>query len=116
VQFYLDLAGILRQSNNPDVRFILGPAEDEQMVQRLVGEKVERPKDVDALAQVLASASLYIGNDSGVSHLSGVLGTPTIALYKRTDPEIWGVVGRRVVNLQSQDENVALAKIKKCLT
>lgn len=116
VQFYLKLAQILRESNYPDVRFILGPAEDEQMVRRLAGEKVGRPKDVVALAQVLAGASLYIGNDSGASHLSGILGTPTIALYKRTDPKVWGVVGRRVVNLQSKDENTALAKIKKCLT
>jgi ADP-heptose:LPS heptosyltransferase len=113
VQFYLDLAGILRQSNYPDVRFILGPVEGEQIVQRLVGERIDRPKDVVALAQVLAGASLYIGNDSGVSHLSGILGTQTITLYKTTDPKVWGVVGRGVINLQSQDENAVLAKIKK---
>jgi ADP-heptose:LPS heptosyltransferase len=107
------LAQILRELHDPDVRFILGPAEGEQIGRKLAGEKVERPKDVVALAQVLAGASLYIGNDSGVSHLSGVLGTPTIALYKATDPEIWGVVGRKVINLQSNDEIVALAKIKK---
>ena len=115
-QLYLEFARILRALHYLDVRFILGPAEDEQMVRRLPGEKIERPKDVVALAHVLAGASLYIGNDSGVSHLAGILGTPTIALYKTTDPAVWGVVGPRVIHLQCKDEHTALAKIKKCLT
>ncbi len=115
LQFYLDLAEMLRHSNYADVRFILGPAEDEQMVQGLAREKIHRPKDVEALAQELACASLYIGNDSGVSHLSGVLGTPTIALYKKTDPEVWGVLGRRVINIQSSDEDLSLRKIQEFL-
>jgi ADP-heptose:LPS heptosyltransferase len=115
LQFYLDLAEMLRQSNYADVRFILGPAEDEQMIQGLVREKIHRPKDVEALAQMLACASLYIGNDSGVSHLSGVLGTPTIVLFKTTDPEVWGVLGRRVMNIQSSNEDSALEKIQEYL-
>jgi heptosyltransferase-3 len=48
------------------------------------------------LAALLARATLFIGNDSGVSHLSALLGTPTLALFGPTDPAIWAPRGPRV--------------------
>ena len=76
---------------------------------------IDLPEDVEALARLQAGASLYIGNDSGASHLAGVLGTPTIALYKVTDPEVWGVMGRRVTNLKAENEDSALQQIREYL-
>ncbi len=114
--FYRNLANILRQSGYYKIRFIFGPVEKEKMNKEdLTGEWIESPKDVERLADLLSSASLYIGNDSGVSHLSGFLSTPTIALYKTTDPKIWGVLGKRVTHISADDEKSALSKIKECL-
>jgi heptosyltransferase-3 len=67
------------------------------------------------LADLLSRASLYIGNDSGVSHLAGFLGITTIALYKTTDSKIWGVSGKKVTHISADDEKSALRKIKECL-
>jgi ADP-heptose:LPS heptosyltransferase len=64
-----------------------------------------------ALAELLLYSSLYIGNDSGVSHLAGFVGTPTIALYKTTDPGIWGVLGKNVAHITAEDEDSALLMI-----
>jgi ADP-heptose:LPS heptosyltransferase len=47
------------------------------------------------LAALLARVALYVGNDSGVSHLSSFLGTPTLALFGPTDPAIWAPRGPR---------------------
>jgi ADP-heptose:LPS heptosyltransferase len=44
----------------------------------------------------LATASVYIGNDSGVSHLAAAVGTPVLALFGPTDPKIWAPRGERV--------------------
>jgi len=79
------------------------------------GELIERPKDVKALAYLLSHASLYIGNDSGVSHLAGFVGTQAIVLYKTTDPKIWGALGRNVTHIPTDEEESALRMIQECL-
>ena len=47
-------------------------------------------------AAVLARAALYVGNDSGMTHLAALLGVPTVALFGATDPRVWSPRGRRV--------------------
>ena len=48
------------------------------------------------LGALLARASLYVGNDSGVSHLAAAWGSPTLALFGPTDPAVWCPVGPKV--------------------
>jgi heptosyltransferase-3 len=45
------------------------------------------------LAQWLAGASLYIGNDSGITHLAAAAGIPTLALFGETNPAVWAPRG-----------------------
>jgi ADP-heptose:LPS heptosyltransferase len=44
----------------------------------------------------LAKARLYIGNDSGISHLAAAAGTPVLALFGPTDPAVWAPRGPNV--------------------
>ena len=48
------------------------------------------------LAALLARVALYIGNDSGVTHLAALVGAPTLALFGPTNPAIWSPPGSRV--------------------
>ena len=48
------------------------------------------------LAAILSQCSLFIGNDSGITHLAAALGVPTIALFGPTDPYVWGPRGKKV--------------------
>lgn len=45
------------------------------------------------VAGVLANCHLYLGNDSGITHLAAALGVPTLALFFTTDPSVWGPRG-----------------------
>jgi ADP-heptose:LPS heptosyltransferase len=54
------------------------------------------------LAALLSFASLFIGNDSGISHLAAALNIPTIALFGPTDPYVWAPRGNRAFWLQGQ--------------
>jgi len=41
------------------------------------------------LAEMIAQAKIYIGMDSGPTHLASALGIPTIAIFGPTDPGVW---------------------------
>ncbi|MBN1351148.1 hypothetical protein JXJ21_17135 [candidate division KSB1 bacterium] len=116
LQFYRDIADELARLGYVDVRFIFGPVERETINPHdLSGARIEQPENAAALAQLLAGAALYIGNDSGVSHLSGILGTRTIALYKNTDPRVWGALGQEVKHIVAADERTAFSEIMRVL-
>ena len=47
-------------------------------------------------AAVLANAKLYVGNDSGITHLAAALGRPVIAIFGPSDPGRFGPRGKSV--------------------
>jgi len=55
-----------------------------------------RIDDLYELACWLAQASLYIGNDSGITHLAAAVGTPLLAIFGATDPAVWAPRGPHV--------------------
>ena len=77
-----------------------GPADHASVeaVRALVGSssKIVREVDVSTVAGILSQIHLYIGHDSGISHLAGLIGTPTVVLFGPTDPERWAPRGRHV--------------------
>lgn len=52
------------------------------------------------LADWIAGARLYIGNDSGITHLAAAIGVRTLALFGATAPETWAPRGENVTVLQ----------------
>lgn len=54
------------------------------------------------VAAQIQRARCYLGNDSGLSHLAGLLGVPTVALFGPTDPAVWRPLGPAVVAVRSQ--------------
>jgi ADP-heptose:LPS heptosyltransferase len=69
-----------------------------------LGVRLLRDVALPRLAAVLAASRLYIGNDSGVTHLAAALGVPTIAIFGPTAPEVWGPRGRQVRVIESSWE------------
>jgi heptosyltransferase III len=55
-----------------------------------------RIDDLYELACWLARARLYIGNDSGITHLAAAAGAPVLALFGPTDPAVWAPRGPNV--------------------
>lgn len=48
------------------------------------------------LAELLQSASAFVGHDSGITHLAAALGIPTLALWGPTNPSVWRPLGPNV--------------------
>lgn len=70
------------------VEWCAGPEED------LPGAR--RFDDLYELARWLAGARLYLGNDSGISHLAAAAGAPVVVLFGPSDPGVWAPRGRKV--------------------
>ena len=49
------------------------------------------------LAALLSLCGIYIGSDSGVSHLAAAVGIPAIAVFGPTDPRVWAPQGMNAV-------------------
>jgi heptosyltransferase-3 len=83
---FRELAG--RLSRRLRVVWCAGPEDD------LPG--AVRFDDLYELASWLAGARIYIGNDSGPTHLAAAVGTPVVALFGPSDPAVWAPRGSRV--------------------
>lgn len=62
---------------------------------------------IRVLGALLARAGLYVGNDSGVTHLAAAWGAPTLALFGPSDPAQWAPRGPRVSTLRAPDGRMA---------
>jgi heptosyltransferase-3 len=64
-------------------------------------EDAIRFDDLYELGCWLATARVYLGNDSGISHLAAAVGVPVVAIFVATDPRIWAPRGSRVIVLEN---------------
>lgn len=103
IQFFVELTTHL-QSIGKKVVWALGPAEDN--INPPEGIEILNCLPLLDLARFLRGASLYIGNDSGISHIAGAIGVPTIALFKSTDPKVWKPLGPKVYVFQDTPDTL----------
>jgi len=81
-----------------DIVWIEGEA-DAQVVRSLMQKvpgRVASQLPLRELSAVLAQSAVFIGNDSGVSHLAAAVGAATVAVFRGTDPVQWAPRGPRV--------------------
>ncbi|MEO6307764.1 MAG: glycosyltransferase family 9 protein, partial [Nitrospiraceae bacterium] len=102
-----------------------GPV-DRETVERLLTLCTDSPivlrgLDLLTVAGVLAQAGLFVGQDSGITHLAGLMGVRTVALFGPTNPARWVPSGAHVTVVQgapcfcrSWDE-VSQCQEKPCL-
>ena len=48
------------------------------------------------LAAIFQLARLFLGHDSGISHIAAAAGAPALLLFGPTDPDIWAPLSPRV--------------------
>ncbi|HVM59544.1 MAG TPA: glycosyltransferase family 9 protein [Verrucomicrobiae bacterium] len=86
---------------------------DERVVAKLT--KLLEPRSVTLaaglklveLAAVLERCALFLGNDSGVTHVAAAVGTPVVAAFGSASPPIWEPRGKRVKIVRFCDNDVA---------
>jgi ADP-heptose:LPS heptosyltransferase len=128
LKHFLDLLRHLQNHPGGTFLIVLGPAEGPE-IQRTF-EKTTLPHLVLArglsliqLASVMEGCRLFIGNDSGVSHMAAALGLPTIAIFGPTDHRVWSPRGEKVEVIRRgipcspcAEERFLLCKDFECLS
>lgn len=84
----------------------------ERLARRIPQAIVPVRMDVAALASLLAQAHIVVGTDTGLTHLAGALGVPTLGVYCATDPAATGLHAcARAANLGSRDTVPSVAAV-----
>ena len=101
---FIRLAEMLKAEGKQPM-FICGPAEQE-MIPTLSGSgyPVRQMDDLIELSKSLQRSGGFIGNDSGVSHLSAYLGVSTVVVFGPSDPDRWRPIGRCVSVVQADSD------------
>lgn len=104
---------------------VLGPVEEElgRSGRNWQQMRVVGGLDLAKLAALIRRCDLYLGNDSGVTHLASALGVETVALFGPTDPLEWAPYGNRTTvitqNIECSPCSTQVMKNcprRKCLT
>ncbi len=80
------------------VRFLIGDAEVDRGIADHLREQVDpatitHARDTETLLQTLHSATNYLGNDAGPTHVAAQCALRTVALFGPSDPRVWAPLG-----------------------
>jgi ADP-heptose:LPS heptosyltransferase len=87
-----------RERVGGEVIVLLGPVEAERGGFEALPEDfiIERNLSLAQVTALLSAAHLYVGNDSGVTHLAAAVGVPVAAIFGPSDPRQWAPRGAKV--------------------
>ncbi len=112
--FWFYLATLINKTLDPsmEIYFLLGPAEENilPIIEKKAGEynvKTACPAGEELLS-ILKDACLYMGHDSGVTHLAAMLGINTIALFKDSSIDQWRPLGPmvKIIEPEGDEEDI----------
>ena len=123
---FADLARRAAHRMNAATAVFLGPAELERgqhdfwQTQDVI-VLAERP--LVEVAAWLAGLDVFVGCDSGLTHLAAALDRPVVALFGPTDPAVWGPRGRdvriirdaRTASLEAINVETVWRDVRACL-
>lgn len=97
---YAALIRMLLKESRLFVLVFSGPAEDGETEYQLSNLEMHSERIIHLhnqplirVASLIAQSDFYLGNDSGISHLAGVMKRRGIVLFGPTDPELWRPLG-----------------------
>jgi heptosyltransferase III len=98
---YCNLAEKLVEKNF-QILWILGPGE--KMFSAKDGDRIIKDASLPVLVHVLSNCAMYVGNDSGISHLAAAAGARCVVLFGPSDPAMWRPRGENVTVITAPQE------------
>ena len=97
-EFFLAVAEWWRDRIGGAVVLLVGPVEEERGgIERLDRQcVVARGLNLSQIAALIARSHVYLGNDSGISHIAAATGVRSVVLFGPSAAEQWAPRGRKV--------------------
>ena len=114
---FVEVADAITRMNSREAVFVIGPAESDLLP--IVKNQVEgrfRVRQFEDLTEVMAfmkAANCFIGNDSGLTHLSAFMGVPTVAIFGPSSPNRWAPIGPATKVLRGKVDCAACFEVEK---
>jgi heptosyltransferase-3 len=67
------------------------------------------------LAAIVSELHLFLCNDTGVMHVAASVGTPLVAIFGPTDPDLWKPWGEDFIAIRGKDQSVQNVEIETVL-
>jgi ADP-heptose:LPS heptosyltransferase len=108
---FVTLAEVLKKKDSGDVVFLIGPAEKDLLavltpVAAMKGIHVHQVDNLEKVADVIQTSRCFVGNDSGLSHLAGFLGVPTVVVFGPSSTQRWSPLGKALAVLRGVSDCV----------
>jgi heptosyltransferase III len=113
--FYYEVSRALGWEHGLRVVWLAGPAEASLLpylkaLAEAQGQVLLANVPLARVARVLSRCRLYLGNDSGLTHLAAAVGRPEVlVLFGPTDPRVWAPLGPQVHVLTAPGPQAACA-------
>jgi heptosyltransferase-3 len=108
---WLELIGRLKSSykgRKKRIVIVLGPAEED--LRLFFKDQIDEGVvdlisciEKDEMVTILRKAGIYIGHDSGITHLAAMMGIHVIALFKKSSPQQWAPPGPDVKIIRGKE-------------
>lgn len=101
IEKFLELADRLVSTHDAQILFIAGPA-DVEIKHAFLRTKGPKPPVIldnlplPQLGAILERCRVFVGNDSGITHMAAAIGVPVVAIFGPSDPARWAPRGREV--------------------
>lgn len=99
---FAKIAGWLLECNHVDQVYLIGDNDDKQINMKIKGynchpDIIDKAGELNLQAsyELIASAKVFIGNDSGPMHIAALAGVPTLGLLGPNFPHISGPLGKQ---------------------
>ena len=104
-EYWCQLISLLLEHGNVKLVLVGGEAESERV--RRLGSKFPTPrlrlflnKPLMSVARELAGCRIFVGHDSGITHMAAALGVRCVVLWSQTNEKVWGPPGEMVHKLK----------------
>jgi heptosyltransferase III len=110
----------LREESGAEILVIAGEAESAAKSSAELADfgRMANGLPLAELATRLAECRLFLGHDSGVSHLAAACGVPCVLLFGPTDPAMWAPPAPhvRVLWAGAEVDSISLADVRTAVT